>query len=543
MKNRIFSWLLILTLLAAVLPIPVVSAQYGPGYTTRTEKAFQYLVSYIQQNGQYPHGAASGDFKSVEIQLSDGVMFQMSEDELNDYALTFNIQMEYRDENDPYQSAYCLESLVLNNGYWNYQDNWLELSDWVTGWYYMSKTDGSGSSQVDLLYKVLPRLFSEQTGLTRITSYEGPEADREQCCREATLGVNDILTLIEPYLQRGGYSLRDLGFSAYAGHKTHRFWSDVVVVPPTCESEGHETQTCYICDTETVIPIPALGHAWNGGETVQEPGCTTEGVKRYTCSRCAETRDETLPALGHSWAFTEVLTEAEEGGLHACTGLYTCTRCAETKEAPLCAGEVFTDMPAEGNWAHEPIDWAWFNGITSGKTASTFAPKDTVTRAEAVTFLWTTLGRTEPEAVQNPFSDVPEGKYFYKSVMWAVENGITSGTTETTFGPKGKCTRAQIMMFLWAAAGRPEPETEENPFTDVSEFKYYYRAVLWAVESGITAGITPERFGPNNTCTRAQIVTFLYKAKAQLNADPKPEPDPDPDPEPDPDPTPDGTRS
>ena len=277
-------------------------------------------------------------------------------------------------------------------------------------------------------------------------------------------------------------------------------------------------------------------HRWERKSAVTAATCTETGEQCYRCAVCGATKTEITPIDpdNHAWTLTEVLTEAEEGGLHACTGLYTCSRCEEAKEAPLCAAEVFTDMPAEGNWAHAPIDWAYFHGITSGKTAATFAPKDTVTRAEAMTFLWKTVGSPEPNAEENPFTDVAEGKYFYKPVLWAVENGITGGATETTFAPKQKCTRAQIMMFLWAAAGRPEPETTENPFTDVPSNKYYYSAVLWAVENNITGGIAPDKFGPNNTCTRAQIVTFLYKAAPLLTADPQPEPDPEPDPTPDP---------
>ena len=106
-----------------------------------------------------------------------------------------------------------------------------------------------------------------------------------------------------------------------------------------------------------------------------------------------------------------------------------------------------------------------------------------------------------------------EGKYYYRPVLWAVENGVTTGTSETTFSPKQNCTRAQILTFLWIAAGKPEPETEENPFTDVQETKYYYKAVLWGVENHITSGVAPDEFGPNQTCTRAQIVAFLYLAK------------------------------
>ena len=246
--------------------------------------------------------------------------------------------------------------------------------------------------------------------------------------------------------------------------------------------------------------------------TVLAPSCTEPGVKRCTCTLCGEaTQDFPVPALGHAWSFTKLVTEGDSA--HACSALYTCSRCNETKTARLCAAEVFTDMPREGNWAHDPIDWAYFNGITAGKSPTTFNPKDTVTRAEAMTFLWKTLDSPEPGTTENPFEDVMEGKYYYRPVLWAVENGVTTGTSETTFSPKQNCTRAQILTFLWIAAGKPEPETEENPFTDVQETKYYYKAVLWGVENHITSGVAPDEFGPNQTCTRAQIVAFLYLAK------------------------------
>ena len=315
----------------------------------------------------------------------------------------------------------------------------------------------------------------------------------------------------------------------------HSWDQGAVAVPATCTEPGVKRYTCAVCHTTRDEAIPALGHAWNGGVTAEEPDCVTEGILRYTCARCQQTRDEAIPALGHLWTYTETLTEDPETG-HG-TALYTCARCSETKEDIRCASVVFADMPKEGNWAHAPIDWAYFNGITSGKAPGYFMPKDTVTRAEAMSFLWLTLGSPEPESTENPFADVKEGKYYYKPVLWAVENGITSGTSETTFGPKDPCTRAQILTFIWIAAGRPEPETTENPFTDVKEDKYYYKAVLWGVENQITSGIAPDEFGTNNTCTRAQIVAFLYKAKDLMHQDPAPQPDPEPDPDPDPDPT------
>jgi hypothetical protein len=132
-----------------------------------------------------------------------------------------------------------------------------------------------------------------------------------------------------------------------------------------------------------------------------------------------------------------------------------------------------------------------------------------------VTFLWRAKGSAEPESTENPFEDVQEGKYYYKAVLWAVENGITSGTSATEFSPNEPCTRAQVATFLWRAEGQPEPETTENPFADVKAGKYYHKAVLWAVENEITLGTSAGKFSPDDECTRAQIVTFLYRAMAE----------------------------
>ena len=112
----------------------------------------------------------------------------------------------------------------------------------------------------------------------------------------------------------------------------------------------------------------------------------------------------------------------------------------------------------------------------------------------------------------NPFEDVSEDDYYYDAVLWAVKNNITSGTDETHFAPRESCTRAQVVTFLWRAMDEPEPETTKNPFVDVKEDKYYYKAVLWAAEKGITSGIDETHFAPKSSCTRAQVVTFLYRA-------------------------------
>lgn len=173
----------------------------------------------------------------------------------------------------------------------------------------------------------------------------------------------------------------------------------------------------------------------------------------------------------------------------------------------------FTDVKSTAYY-YEPVLWAVENNITGGTSATTFSPNASCTRGQIVTFLWAAAGRPEPKSANNPFTDVKSSAYYYKAVLWAVENGITSGTSATTFSPNNTCTRGQVVTFLWAAKGRPEPETTSNSFSDVKSSDYYYRAVLWAVENGITSGVGNGKFGPSQTCTRGQIVTFLYKAFA-----------------------------
>ena len=134
-------------------------------------------------------------------------------------------------------------------------------------------------------------------------------------------------------------------------------------------------------------------------------------------------------------------------------------------------------------------------------------------RAQAVTFLWRAAGCPEPEQTVNPFVDVPAEKYYYKAVLWAVEKGITLGTDETHFAPDLKCSRAQIVSFLWRAEGSPDA-AGENPFTDVRAGAYYEQAVLWAAQNGIVFGLTDTTFGPEAISNRAQIVTFLYRVYA-----------------------------
>ena len=253
---------------------------------------------------------------------------------------------------------------------------------------------------------------------------------------------------------------------------THK-WSDKYKY-----DENTHYKECTVCGaTIQTGVITALGHAWDAG-VITKPATETEtGVKTFTCTRCGETKTEVIPKL-------------------------------DGKVNP------FVDVP-EGKYYYNPVLWAYYHQpyqITGGTDATHFSPGKTCTREQVVSFLYAAYDKPEHHMTFNPFTDVKAGKYYYNAVMWAVENKITGGATETTFGIGKPCTREQVVTFLWKAAGAPAPKSTANPFTDVKAGKYYYNAVLWAVENGITGGATETTFGVGKPCTRAQVVTFLYKA-------------------------------
>ena len=173
--------------------------------------------------------------------------------------------------------------------------------------------------------------------------------------------------------------------------------------------------------------------------------------------------------------------------------------------------QIFKDVPANAYY-YEAVKWAQEKGITGGIGNGLFGPNDPCTRAQIVTFLWRAAGSPEPETRAMPFTDIPVGSYYYDAVLWAVENDITKGTSDTTFSPNMTCTRAQIVAFLWRSEKSPAAGTA-NPFADVKSTAYYADAVLWAVKENITKGTTNTTFSPGADCTRAQIVTFLWRCK------------------------------
>lgn len=171
----------------------------------------------------------------------------------------------------------------------------------------------------------------------------------------------------------------------------------------------------------------------------------------------------------------------------------------------------FVDVPA-GSYYEDAVIWAVGKGITTGTSATTFNPNGICTRAQAVTFLWRAAGSPAAKSAVMPFTDVKAGSYYYDAVLWAVEQGITKGTSDTMFSPDATCTRAQIVTFLYRASGSPAV-SGNAAFTDVAADAYYAAAVTWAEKNGITGGIGGGLFGSDQSCTRGQIVTFLYRAR------------------------------
>lgn len=177
------------------------------------------------------------------------------------------------------------------------------------------------------------------------------------------------------------------------------------------------------------------------------------------------------------------------------------------------AATDFDDVPDDGYYK-DAVDWAVDRGITVGASATKFDPNGICTRAQAVTFLWRALGKPAAKNTAMPFTDVAADAYYADAVLWAVENKIVLGVSETKFDPDGICTRAQIVTLLWRAAESPTADST-NPFTDVAADAYYADAVLWAVGKEITVGTSGTTFSPNRICTRAEIVTFLYRTLAK----------------------------
>ena len=237
-----------------------------------------------------------------------------------------------------------------------------------------------------------------------------------------------------------------------------------------------------------------------------------------------------LPALadksGHEFAgwYTDILAGEPVGTLTTDTGYTYVVTDNVTLYArwaydggiivpiiPTIGGSSFTDVPGSAYYK-TAVDWAVSKGIASGTSAKTFSPDAACTRGQAVTFIWRAAGSPAPKSTVNPFTDVKATDYCYDAVLWAVEQGITNGTTATTFSPEKACTRGEIVTLLYRASGSPAGYAANSGYVDVSAKSYCATAVSWAVALRITTGTSINTFSPDAACTRAQIVTFLYRA-------------------------------
>ncbi|KIR02415.1 hypothetical protein P261_01230 [Lachnospiraceae bacterium TWA4] len=272
----------------------------------------------------------------------------------------------------------------------------------------------------------------------------------------------------------------------------------------TCKETGlTEGSHCSVCHEvlKAQKEIPLVDHTWDEGMVTKEATYKETGVKTYTCTVCGEEKTEEIPVILHeehvygSWTSNYV-----NNTIHR-----ECILCGEREEVK----NPFNDVT--DNAFYVPIVWAYHTELTTGVNETTFLTNGDCTRGQVVTFLWRIVGKPEPKTTTNPFSDVSENSPYYKAILWAAENEITTGTSTNKFSPSATCTRGQVVTFLWRMAGKPEPKTVENPFGDVSKNSPYYKAILWASENGIATGTSAKKFNPSATCTRAQVVTFLYR--------------------------------
>ena len=179
---------------------------------------------------------------------------------------------------------------------------------------------------------------------------------------------------------------------------------------------------------------------------------------------------------------------------------------------------LYKDVTNPGDFWFEPTNYLTENGVVKGYDNQTkFKPANECSRGQMLTFMWRLSGSPKPKSKTNPFTDIKSSDYFYKPVLWAVENGITTGTSKTTFGPDKVCNRAQTVTFLWRMAGKPEPKSTKAKFTDVKTTDYFFKATLWASEKKILAGYSDGTFKPKDNCLRRQMVTFLYKYDMYVN--------------------------
>lgn len=333
-----------------------------------------------------------------------------------------------------------------------------------------------------------------------------------------------------------GHSYRDgicvrCGILDPNGDTQHKHDFIPSVTKPTCLTEGFTTYACSCGECYTKDYVSAVGHKTQL-QNAKAAGCMTGG---YTgdevCTFCGKVfkQGSVIFALGHDPQPARVKAPTcNESGY---TGDLICMRCGDMTQigktvaaaghkffggvCSVCGAKGAEAVPEfddvkPGAFYFDAVQWAVKNGITNSTGKSTFSPNDVCSRYQIVMFLWRAAGQPEAKAAVS-FADVKPGDIFYEAVQWAVERGITKGTSSTSFSPFAPCTRGQIVTFLYRSAGSPAISGACD-FSDVSAGSFCHDAVIWASSEGITKGTSAGRFSPNEGCTRAQVVTFLYRA-------------------------------
>ena len=325
------------------------------------------------------------------------------------------------------------------------------------------------------------RCFQDCDKLSTIVMPEGIDPDFTQCCFLSCDSLTNISFHTAPTIGYAMYQNCD-GLTN-------------LVIPDCVTSIG--MQAFAYCDKLSYVTIPA--------------SVTTFDAKVfYECPKLGAIAFRGDAPAFHEFAFEDTTV----------TCYYPADNTTWTEEVRQSYnGEVtwipyevlpFTDVPVN-TFYYAPVDWAVDNGITNGATTTAFDPNGQCQRGQIVTFLWRAAGCPVVEA-ENPFTDVKETDFYYDAVLWAVDQGITNGTSETTFSPFKVCTRAEVVTFLWRANGSLVVETTEQFFADVNSGDFFYHAAQWAYAAGIANGIDNTHFAPYSVCNRAQVVTFLYRA-------------------------------
>ena len=379
-------------------------------------------------------------------------------------------------------------------------------SGWNEG-YYLKTVDGKDLYEIFMPDEDLEVLVDfTRNGPYAITPYIDAPGGTVELSHKTAYELETVTVTARP---DRGYHVTSIGcYHSQLSKVSENVWSFSM---PKFKEEVHVSFAPVVYPTSVTVE-----HELGGRAYLDMEGATIGTTVKLTC----------LPDEGYRVA---QITGAEltDNGDHTYTFVMGDSP-VELKVLFLRQNNPFLDVN-ETHFYHDSVLWAVENGITNGVDATHFGSMGVCNRAQVVTFLWRAAGSPAPESTVNPFQDVAEGTWYTDAVLWAVEKGITNGVDATHFAPDGVCNRAQVVTFLHRASGSPSPALEENPFTDVAERSWYTAPVLWALENGVTTGTSNTTFNPDGQCLRAQVVTFLHRAD-QI-PDPEPEPLPFPDPE------------